>query len=332
FGRKFPIQAIRHVLTPTVSFNYTPDFGDEKWGYHKSYYDPKLDKEVKYSVFEGGIYGSPPGAKSSSMNFSLANNLEMKVRSLKDTVTGTKKITLIDNFTVSTSYDMAKDSLKWSDIRMSGRTRLYKGVDITYSSAWDLYAVDSNGTNINKFEWDVNRRLMRLKNTSWNIGASLRMDPDFFKSEADKKKDQKDKTSANATQDDVDYIKQNPDDYIDWEIPWSVNINYNLRWSMTHRMTNGSMVEDEQLVQTLGFSGDVSITPKWKIGIMTGWDFDANALSYTSVNIYRDLHCFEMRFNWIPIGPRKSWNFGLNVKASILQDMKLSKKKDFRDI
>lgn len=331
FGRNFPIQAIRHVLTPSVGFSYTPDFGDEKWGYYKTYYDPKLDKEVKYSVFEGGVYGSPPGAKSSSLNLSLANNLEMKVRWLKDTVTGTKKITLIDNFTIGASYDMAKDSLKWSNISMSGRTRLYKGIDITYSSAWDLYAVDSNGINVNKYEWDVNRRLLRLKNTSWNIGASFRMDPDFFKSEAEKKKDAK-KTSANATQDQVDYINRNPDDYIDWEIPWGLSINYNLRWVMTHRMVNGSIMEDEQLVQTLGMSADVNITPKWKIAIMTGWDFDASDLSYTSVNIYRDLHCFEMRFNWIPIGPRKSWNFGLNVKASILQDMKLTKKKDFRDL
>ena len=337
FGKNFPVQAIRHVITPKVSFTYTPDWGDPKIGYVKSYYDPDLERDVEYSIFEGGIYGAPPRDKSGRVNFSLSNRLEMKVRSRKDTVTGMKKIKLIDNFTISTSYDMAKDSLNWSKLKLSGRTTLFRGFDIRYSSSWDPYILDSAGSdNLNQFEWKVNKRLLRLDQTNWNFSANLRLSPDMFK-----KKDEKSKSRADELQnlaeelemsDELESIYNNYDDYIDWDIKWKLNLTYNLRYSTTLKYTNQVNKEkQENLVQTLGLSGDFNITPKWKIGFRTGWDFEAAELSYTSINIYRDLHCFEMRFNWIPIGGRQSWNFALNVKANMLQDLKLQRKRDFRD-
>ncbi|MFO8128877.1 MAG: putative LPS assembly protein LptD [Bacteroidales bacterium] len=334
FGRTFPVNAIRHVLTPTVSFSYTPSFAGESWGYYDSYYHPGRDEEVVYSIFEGSLFGSPPRDKSGSVNFSLTNSLEMKVRSRQDTLTGTKKISLIDNFTISTSYDLTKDSLRWSDVRMSGRTRLWKGFDVTYSSTWDLYVLDSTGRkNLNKFEWAENKRLMRLKNTTWNIGANLTLNPQMFQKKGKEEETQEAETiPQNQMEEEVKReAEQNPEEYIDWSIPWNLTLTYNLRVTNTNRYVAGELEKQEELVQTLSASGNVSITPKWKIGLTTGWDFEDSELSYTSVSIYRDLHCFEMRFNWIPIGPRKSWNFGINVKASILQDMKLTKKKDFRD-
>ncbi|MBU2650330.1 MAG: hypothetical protein KKA81_05300 [Bacteroidetes bacterium] len=333
FGSWSPVTAIRHVLTPTVGMSYTPSFEGDNWGYYKSYFNPSTGKEVTYSIFEGSLFGSPPQRKSGRVNFSLTNNLEMKVRSRKDTVTGTKKIPLIDNFTISTSYDMAKDSMRWDKIRMSGRTRLFQGFDITYGSNWDLYVLDSTGTkNLNKTEWEENRRLMRLMNTTWTVGASLSLSPDMFKKKGAKDKALAPEPPPEMTPEELRDIEENPQDYIDWNIPWRLSINYNLSLDHTNKYVNGEPEKVETLVQTLGLSGDLSITPKWKIGFMTGWDFEAADISYTSINIYRDLHCFEMRLNWIPIGPRKSWNFALNVKASLLQDMKLTKKKDFRDL
>ncbi len=337
FGKKFPVQAIRHVVTPKVSFTYTPDWGDPSLGYYKSYYDPNLEEDVKYSIYEDGIYGSPPGTNSGRINLSLSNNLEMKVRSRKDTVTGFKKIKLVDDFTISTSYDMAKDSLNWAKLRMSGRTTLFKGFDIRYSSSWDPYILDSAGNhNLHQTEWSVNRRLLRLDQTTWEFSANLRLNPEFFK-----KKDGSTKTRREEVEDraedfqlseELESIENNYDDYIDWDIKWSLNITYNFRYATTLKYTDQVNKEkQENLVQTLGVSGDFNITPKWKIGFRTGWDFEAADLSYTSINIYRDLHCFEMRFNWIPIGGRQSWNFALNVKADMLQDLKLQRKRDFRD-
>ena len=338
FGKNFPVRAIRHVITPQVSFIYTPDFGDPSWGYYKSYYNPRLDKDVQYSIYEGGIYGSPPGAKSGRVSFSLSNNLEMKVRSRKDTVTGTKKIKLIDNFSIQTSYDLAKDSLRWSALKLSGRTTLFKGFDIRYSSNWDPYILDSTGTyNLNQFEWNVNRRLLRLDQTSWDFSANFRLSPDLFKKkgekeEPDRQEELRQIAEDNELTDELESIYNNYDDYIDWEIKWNLNFTYNFRYTTNIVYANQVKTDkQETLVQTLGVSGDFNITPKWKIGFRTGWDFESAELSYTSINIYRDLHCFEMRFNWIPIGGRQSWNFALNVKASMLKDLKLQKKKDFRD-
>jgi len=338
FGKKFPVQAIRHVMTPKVSFTYTPDWGDPQLGYYKSYYNPDLDEDVEYSIYEGSVYGSPPGNKSGRINLSLNNNLEMKVRSRKDTITGTKKIKLIDNFSISTSYDMAKDSLNWAKLKLSGRTTLFKGFDVRYSSSFDPYILDSAGVrNLNQTEWKVNKRLLRLDNTSWEFSANLRLNPDFFKKEG--KGEEKSRTNdlAEMAEDmdryeEMESIYNNYDDYIDWDIKWNLNITYNFRYTTTLKYVNQQQSEKvEDLIQTLGLSGDFNVTPKWKIGFRTGWDFEAADLSYTSINIYRDLHCFEMRFNWIPIGGRQSWNFALNVKADMLKDLKLQRKRDFRD-
>jgi len=340
FGKKFPVQAIRHVMTPKVSFTYTPDYGDPKWGYYKSYYNPILEEDVEYSIYEGGVYGQPPGAKSGRVSFSLSNNLEMKVRSRKDTITGTKKVKLIENFSISSSYDMAKDSLNWSKLKLSGRTTLFKGFDVRYSSSWDPYILDSAGTrNLNQTEWSVNKRFLRLENTNWEFSANLRLNPDFFKKKDGKVDESKDRENRSEEfRDEFDLIDEeesiynNYDDYIDWNIKWSLNITYNLRYTVTPRYVNQVLeTKEEGIVQTLGVSGDFNVTPKWKIGFRTGWDFEAADLSYTSINIYRDLHCFEMRFNWIPIGGRQSWNFALNVKADMLKDLKLQRKRDFRD-
>lgn len=324
--KKGPIRAIRHVLTPSVSFSYRPDFGNERWGYYDYYYDQDLQDSIQYSLYEGAIYGKPPSGKSGSLNFSLSNNLEIKVPSKKDTISGVKKIKIIDNFTISASYDLAKDSLRWSRVRMSGRTRLFKGLDLTYSSSWDPYVLDSSGTkNLNKFEWEVNKRFLRLDQTTWNIGFRFNLSSEQFRKEPTKQ-------TTEGTESEMEEIQQNPEDYVDWNIPWSLNINYNLRYTANNDYINYVRERNDNLVQTLSFYGDISITKKWKIGFRSGYDFEQGKLSYTSVNIYRDLHCWEMRFNWIPMGPRKSWNFTINVKSSILQDLKLTKKKDFRDL
>ena len=327
-GKKSPLRAIRHVFTPTVGFSFQPSFGGSGWGYWDSYYNPVLDEEIEYSIFQGSLYGTPSNKSATRLNFSLANNLEIKIRNRRDTITGTKKIPLIDNFSISGSYNFSADSLNLSRIRMSG---LWKGFDIMYSSTWDPYALSQDGThNVDKFEWNVNKRLLRQVNSAWNFSLNLALNPNTFKKPEDKKKEFDEPEEATA--DEIDNIKQNIEDYINWNIPWNLNVSYTFAVTQTYGYVNNVKVKTEKLVQTLALRGDVNVTPKWKIGFLTGWDFENAEVSYTSLNIYRDLHCFEMRFNWIPIGPRKSWNFALNIKANILQDAKLEKKRDFRDL
>lgn len=321
--KKGPIRAVRHVFTPTFGFSYKPDFGDEKWGYYDSYVDT-LGNDIQYSQFEGSLYGSPNAQKSGSLNFSFGNNLELKVPSRKDTITGLKKIVLIENLTFSGNYDLARDSMNLSFLNVQGRTKLWKNMSLNYSSRWDPYALDEDGKRTSKFEWDVNRRLFRLDNTSMNFSFNYKIGDKAFKKEEIK--------DVNATEDEIDEINENPNNYVNWDIPWSMDFSYNFTYTNNLTYINYIKQPDKTIIQTLSFRGQVNITPKWKVSMTSGWDFTNNQLSYTSLNLYRDLHCWEMRFNWVPIGPRKSWNFSINVKASVLQDLKLNKKKDFRDI
>ncbi len=327
------LRAVRHVMTPSVGFSYVPDFGDEKWGYTGHYYD-SLGRPVTYSKYEGYVYGAPGTQKVGNINFSLANSLEVKVRSKKDTVTGLKKIPLIQNFTISGNYDFTRDSLRMSNLYLSGRTTLWKGLTVQYASVLNPYVTDSLGRSINKTEWQVNRRLFRVDNTSWNVSFNFNLsDKDFKKGKKKKneKKAEEKKIPKGTPETEANDILNNPQNYVDWNVSWSLNLSYHFTYTNVKDFVNQVWTPKKTLVQTLGFSGQVNITPNWKFTFRSGWDFTNNQLSYTSVNLYRNLHCWEMRFSWIPIGPRKSWNFSINVKASILQDLKLTKKKDFRD-
>ena len=170
---------------------------------------------------------------------------------------------------------------------------------------------------------------MRKTNATWSLGASWNLSQKDFEKKTTNAPPQR--QPGMATEAELSEIDRNPDSFIDWSIPWSLSINYTLRYNNTPHYAGPVPLGQNKVVQTLGFSGDISITPKWKIQAQSGWDFEAKGLSYTSINIYRDLHCWEMRFNWIPLGFRKSWNFTINVKSPVLQDLKLTRKKDFRD-
>lgn len=318
--KKGGLKAIRHVATPSVGFTYRPDFGKPYWGYYRYTLADTLGNYQKYSRFENGIYGTPPDGQSGRVGFALSNNLEMKVRSKKDTITGTRKVMLIEDLTIRTGYDLAKDSLNWDNLTVSGRTKLFKRIDVNYAGVWDFYAVDTNGNRINKFEWEVNHKLLRMSSYQWMLSVGFTLGYNDFK-----KKAGKEKRATNVTRPQ----QFHPVPEVDYNNPWSVTMNYNMTYSNRYNSLTDAYVKDT--VQTLNISGDISITRKWKLGFTTGFDFDAKDFSYTSINIYRDLHCWEMIFNWIPMGYRQSYNFTIRVKASILQDLKLEKKTDWRD-
>lgn len=306
-----PVSAIRHVVKPSLSFNYRPDFSNAQWGYYQ-YHTDDNGTVVLYSMFEDLIYGTAPQGESGRINFSLNNNIEMKVRSKSDTLTGVKKVRLIDNLTLSTSYDLAKDSLNLSDIAISARTRLFKNVDLTYSSSWDPYALDSSGTRINKFEINASGKLVRPKSHSMSVGFVLRLNSDLLKGDEESSVDLKS---------------------LNWQLPWNVDLDYKLTYTQNYKYENGwwsyDITRTPKTIHTVGINGNVTITPKWKLGVRSGFDLVEKELTFTSLNINRDLHCWEMSFNWIPFGVRQSWNFTLRVKASMLKDVKYEKKNDY---
>ena len=338
FSKKSFIHAIRHVMTPSISYNFKPDFSDPKWGYYKSYVDSTGTKQL-YSIFEGSLYGGPSANKAGSISIAIQNNLEMKVRSKKDTVTGERKIKIIDQLNISTVYNLAADSLRWAPIVISGNTPILKNTNINFSATWDPYSWDArNNARSNIYEWDVDRKLLRFENSNWSFGLSHTFTSKNGKKKADATNTAlTDKNSTAGGSKDANPnleaekkdIIENPQNYLNWNNPWTLTANYTFNMTtvkdpVSHKLQNN-------LVQSIMFNGDVSITPKWKVTFTSGYDFKSNQLSYTSFTINRDLHCFEMSFNWIPFGYIKSWDFTIRAKSSLLQDLKITKRKDFRD-
>jgi lipopolysaccharide assembly outer membrane protein LptD (OstA) len=335
---KGPIRAIRHVFTPTVGFTYRPNFGDPKWGVYGSYIDGN-DMEQTYNKFGNPLYGTPSQTQQGLLTYNFANNLEIKVPSRSDTITGMKKIPLLEAFNISGNYDITKDSVQFSPISVSGRTTLFKKLSINYNSSWDPYAADSMGRRINRFEVVDNGRLFRKTGSSWRFSLSYSFNQNDLKKMQGKKGSQElrneinenARRSGNFDPDELNEILGNPNAYIDWTTPWSLSLSYNLTYTTSIAYAEIMGIATNTYVHTIGLNGDISITPKWKFTFSTGWDFINNNITYTNLSVYRDLHCWEMRFNWIPIGSYKSWNFTINVKAQALKDLKYEKKKDYRD-
>ena len=301
--KKGKIAAFRHVLTPNVSFSYRPDFSKENFGYYKNVQSDTLGNIQNYSIMQNGIYGGPGKGESGSINFNLGNLVDMKVRSKKDTTETLKKITILQSMGISSSYNVFSDSLNLSHITLNARTKLLGLLDLTFSSRYDPYMLNKDGSRINQFEIK-NGRLARFINANAALGFNIT--ESFLDNEANKEEKEK-----------KDFYK----------IPWNLNMNYTITYN------KGNLPSSEvDPIQSLNFSGNIKITPKWKIGFRSGYDFKEKELTYSSVDVYRDLHCWEMLFHWIPIGFHKSYTLTIRVKASVLQDLKLEKKKDWIDM
>jgi len=324
------LRAVRHVFTPTIGFSYTPDFSTEFWNYY-DYYLNADGERVLYNRFAKGIFGSPGQTESGQITYDFGNNLEIKVRSKSDTVTGMKTVKLIESLSLSGNYDLSKDSLNFSYLSVSGRTTLFKKLNIQYSSIWDPYAIMEGNTRINQLEILRSGRPFNKKSSTWNFSLSYSLSNDTFKKKQKDNKPTLPPQPVESSEEEYFDIINNFGNYVDWTTPWRLTLSYQLRYSNNVNYLNFVGTPNNKTVQTLGATGEITPTPNWKVTFQTGWDFTTNKLSYTSLGFYRDLHCFEMSFNWIPIGNYKSWNFQINVKAQMLKDLKLTKKKGYLD-
>ena len=325
-----PLKAIRHVINPSIAFNYRPDFGNARLGYWHSYTD-NTGYIHRYSIFEQSLYGGPADGQSGQIRFNVGNNLEIKVANPKDTTNNTKKITLIENLSLSMSYDIARDSLRWSDLAVTGRTTLFKNLVLNYSGSFCPYVIDSMGRKHDQFLWDTEHRLFRRTNSTWSTQVSFNLNNSTFQSDSKEHTGERPKGEqivAPIMQSPYNY---NPallmGTYADFSLPWNLSINYTLSYVSKYVAAQFNL--DHDIIQTLSLSGSLNLTKNWRIAVSTGYDFVNHGMSYTSIDIYRDLHCWEMRFNWVPFGYYKSWNFQINIKASSLKDVKYEKRQTY---
>lgn len=313
------VKAVRHVFTPSINFNYVPDFGKPRWGYYKTVQTDTSGNTDTYSIFDGvGIYGSPPNGLVGSIGLTLNNVLEMKVFSKKDTVKHEKKIKLLESFSLSGTYNLAADSLNMSFIGIRGRTSFAESrVSLDFGFTLDPYEADSSNRRINKWVFTDRRHFTRLTRADFSLTSRVQSQ----KGEATEVEH-----PQFVTEEELQMVEENRALYYDFNIPWSFTFRYNFA------LTKGVTGDPEKLnisTNSVDFNFDANVTPKWKVNLHTGFDFNEMDLVYTTLSVIRDLHCWVLKFDWVPY-PVESQRYAmqLNVKSSILQDLKLTRKKD----
>ena len=311
--KKGKLKAIRHVFSPSAGLRYQPDFAKNYYGTYESVQVDTFGRTNTYSIFERSPYGGPPKGMFGGIDFGISNQLEMKVYSKKDTVNHVKKIKLLDNFSIGSSYNLALDTFQLGYFNMNARTTLFDKINLQFNSIWDPYALNEFGTRINSFEWHNHQRLARLTSAALSTGAT-------FHSKTKNKNSSLTPTSFN--EDEWTMIENNPQQYVNFNIPWSFTANYVLRLNKL----NFSGTDTITYTQTLNVNFDFNLTTQWKISGNGGYDFKRKDFSYTTLEIFRDLHCWQMSIRWIPFGTRQGYFFNLNVKSSVLQDLKLAKR------
>ncbi len=335
------LQMVRHVMTPSVSFTATPDFGAPFWGYYGNYERVMTDgtvMPVRYSYFQHGLYGSAPSAKSGVISFNIANNLEAKVKSESDS-TGFKKISLIENFTLSQSCNLAADSLKWSNLSTSIMLRLTKGFNLNLNATWDVYkyALSPTGApvRINKLRLFNGGGWGRLSSTGTSFSYTFNNDTFRRKRNKDKNNnEQQSRTDTNRgnTDEKEDEGKDSGqttglelvDGYAKWECPWSLTLNYSVSYG--YGSFNYKKLEyNGKWTQNLSLNATIRPTKNWSFNASASYNFDTHKIAYMNCTISRQMHCFEMSASFVPVGPYKSYNFHIAVKSSILQDVKYDK-------
>ena len=309
-------KAIRHTLTPTVGVSYIPNLSNRHPEYFGVTQSDTAGNVKNYSIFDTdrGIFGAPRDIEQGNVTFGLQNIIEAKRKKRNDTTDSFTNINLIDAWNFNTSYNMLADSFNWALVNMNIRANLGKYVNINANTVSDLYGIKTNSetgvvSRSQEFRYNQNGQALRLVQLRTSIGLN------FSGNSTGTPQEQQDIQQIN------DY--QNPNavyqdqQYLDFNIPWNLKVNY--------VFTYNKPLEEVKLVNSLSFSGSMNITPGWKLRMSSSYDFDQEKLGYTTLDIHRDLHCWQIDLNVIPFGDRKSFRINIRVKQGFLQDLKLSK-------
>lgn len=330
---------IRHVFTPRISGSWAPDFGKESYGFWKTVQSDKQGNTRLYSPFSNGLFGTAPQGQNASISFGVDNTLEAKIPSDKDT-TGQRKITIIEGLSINSSYNFLAKEFKLQPFAVSLRVPIVKGYTLNLSGTLDPYAIE-DGRRVNRFLVKEGG-FLRLTALSFSVGYGFKskaspqgsgsgrpainnptnnrngqnfneqIQSDFFTEQAQQQQSQVERARLAAAE------------YYDFNIPWSVNLNYTFSYSNPTGKSN--------LLQTVNASASVNLTPKWGVSFSAGYDFSMKKLTPGTVQITRDLHCWQMSFSWVPVGFRQSWSFTIQAKSSMLADLlKYKKNNSFLD-
>ena len=323
----FPLQAVRHTIQTSLGFSYAPNFGAEKYGYWRQVQRNEKGDMMSYSPFSGELYGVPGNGEQGALSFSINQQVDLKVKSKKDT-SGMKKLKLVDNFSVSGSYNFLADSMKLSTLSLSFRTSIIQNFGIQLSAVLDPYEIDpTTGARINKLTW-ARGNLGRIASTSWSWGYTFKS-TDFYQPVVN------DINSQYPEYSNPFYF--NPDQpidpnlrrqlmsgaYYDFNLPWNFGFNFSISYTNTGLR--------KVITKTLGFQGSLNLTDKWGITFNGGYDFDAQKITPGVITLSRDLHCWQMNFSCVPIGARKSWSFNISANSSLLKDLKYERSSSFYD-
>lgn len=335
FGKFHKVQAVRHVISPSVSMSFSPEKGKAFNGWRTLNYVDTLgvQKSYDYNIYQGQINSAPGKGKSATMSLSIGNNLEAKVRDMKDTTgTGTKKVKILDQLNLTTGYNFLADSLKMNNVGVSMSTSVFGKLGINGNMNFDPYAIDGKGKRINRYNILETGVPFRLTNVSGSLSYSL-------SGKGTVKGNDGSKSGGGDSGNAADYYRRiyyHPitGEYIPggWlyytnpNVPWSVNFNYNFSMNRTYEFINDQLRKKDNYTQTLGVQGNIQLTPKMSVQAQSGWDFTAMKMTTTQFSFRYDLHCFNISVSWVPSGMYQSYSFLISANAAALADLLRFKK------
>lgn len=335
FGKFHKVQAVRHVISPSVSMSFSPEKGKAFNGWRTLNYVDTLgvQKSYDYNIYQGQINAAPGKGKSATMSLSIGNNLEAKVRDMKDTTgTGTKKVKILDQLNLTTGYNFLADSLKMNNVGVSMSTSVFGKLGINGNMNFDPYAIDGKGKRVNRYNILETGVPLRLTNVSGSLSYSL-------SGKGTVKGNDGSKSGGGDSGNAADYYRRiyyHPitGEYIPggWlyytnpNVPWSVNFNYNFSMNRTYEFINDQLRKKDNYTQTLGVQGNIQLTPKMSVQAQSGWDFTAMKMTTTQFSFRYDLHCFNISVSWVPSGMYQSYSFLISANAAALADLLRFKK------
>ena len=319
--------SIRHVIRPNVSINYSPSFSKSH------FYESQVDttgRKFRYSEFEGSLFGFYGEQDFGGLSFGVDNNIEMKKRGKGDTTF--KKVRLIDGFGFNSGYNFIADSFNLSPVSFYFRSTLFEKINITGSTTLNPYQVDSSGFPVNKYAWQGDKfKLGRFTNGSLSISTDFRSKPRDEKKEQERKARESELLSdpllANDVQSELDYMRRNPAEFVDFNIPWSLGLGFTLFFN--ERLKPDYSGFDKEFSSNLNFNGSFSLTPKWNFSVNGYYDFDTRNLQTFTMSIAREMHCWQLSINVTPVGPFRFFNFTISPKSGLLQDLKINRTRYF---
>lgn len=335
FGKFHKVQAVRHVISPSVSMSFSPEKGKAFNGWRTLNYVDTLgvQKSYDYNIYQGQINSAPGKGKSATMSLSIGNNLEAKVRDMKDTTgTGTKKVKILDQLNLTTGYNFLADSLKMNNVGVSMSTSVFGKLGINGNMNFDPYAIDGKGKRINRYNILETGVPLRLTNVSGSLSYSL-------SGKGTVKGNDGSKSGGGDSGNAADYYRRTyyhpiTGEYIPggWlyytnpNVPWSINFNYNFSMNRTYEFINDQLRKKDNYTQTLGVQGNIQLTPKMSVQAQSGWDFTAMKMTTTQFSFRYDLHCFNISVSWVPSGMYQSYSFLISANAAALADLLRFKK------